>query len=129
VPPAQISPLIASADAAVILYFPLTQDYLHALPNRLFLAISAGLPLIYPEALGEMRALAEQHGLGVGFDPRDPRSLVGAVGRLLDDHVLADYRDNARRAGRTLTWEREEPGLRAIIEASMNGAGGAIGQN
>ena len=126
VPPAQIAPLIATADASVILYFPLTQDYLHALPNRLFLPISAGLPLIYPEALGEMRKLAERYGLGIGFDPREPASLVAAVGRLLaEDGALAEYRENARRAAGELTWEQQEPRLKAIIEASMNGAGGS----
>jgi len=122
VPPSQIAPSIATADAAVILYFPLTQDYLHALPNRLFLPISAGLPLIYPEALVEIRALAEEHGLGIAFEPQQPRSLVSAVRHLLDDEAaLAAYRRRARRAGETLTWEREEPRLRAIIEATLNG--------
>jgi glycosyltransferase involved in cell wall biosynthesis len=123
VPPAQIAPLIKTADAAVILYFALTDDYLHALPNRLFVPISAGLPLVYPSALREMRALAEKHGLGIGFDPRDPRTLVAAIRRLLDDGAEFDrYRQNARRAGEELTWERQEPRLRAIIDASLTGA-------
>jgi glycosyltransferase involved in cell wall biosynthesis len=128
VPPGQIAPLIRTADAAVILYFALTDDYLHALPNRLFLPISAGLPLVYPSALREMRALAETHGLGIGFDPHDPRSLVEAIRRLLDDDAeFARYRENARRAGQELTWERQEPRLRAIIDASLNGAAAAGG--
>jgi glycosyltransferase involved in cell wall biosynthesis len=122
VPPAQIAPLIRSADVAVILYFALTDDYLHALPNRLFLPISAGLPLIYPSALREMRALAEKHGLGIGFDPHEPRTLVAAVRRLLDDEAeLERYREAARRAGTELTWERQEPRLRELIDASLNG--------
>jgi glycosyltransferase involved in cell wall biosynthesis len=122
VPPAQIAPLIASADAAAILYFALTPDYLHALPNRLFLPISAGLPLIYPEALREMRALASEYGLGIGFNPQDPSSLVTAVTQLLAVGGPRErYRENARRAARTLTWERQEPRLRAIIEASLDG--------
>ena len=122
VPPAQIAPLIKTADVAVILYFALTDDYLHALPNRLFIPIAAGLPLIYPSALTEMRALAEAHGLGLGFDPHDPRTLVAAMRRLLDsDAELDRYRENARRAGQELTWERQEPKLRAIIDAALDG--------
>jgi hypothetical protein len=124
VPPAQIAPLISTADAAVILYVPLTHDYLHALPNRFFLPISAGLPLIYPESLNEIRALAREHELGIGFDPRRPATLTSAIERLLGDgRALRDYRANVRQAAETLSWERVEPRLQALIEASLNGAG------
>ena len=124
VPPAQIAPLISTADAAVILYVPLTHDYLHALPNRFFLPISAGLPLIYPESLNEIRALAREHELGIGFDPRRPATLATAIDRLLgDDRALRAYRANVRQAAETLSWERVEPRLQALIEASLNGAG------
>jgi glycosyltransferase involved in cell wall biosynthesis len=126
VPPSQIAPLITTADAAVILYVPLTDDYLHALPNRFFLPISAGLPLIYPDPLEEIRRLAREHELGIGFDPRSPATLVSAVKRLLDDDgMLEAYRENAARAAKTLSWEREEPRLQALVEASLNGTGPA----
>jgi glycosyltransferase involved in cell wall biosynthesis len=123
VPPAQIAPLISTADAAVILYVPFSRDYLHALPNRFFLPISAGLPLIYPESLEEIRAIAREHDLGVGFNPREPATLVRAVERLLDDGVIGAYRQNVARAARTLALERLEPRLQSLVEASLNGAG------
>jgi glycosyltransferase involved in cell wall biosynthesis len=126
VPPSQIAPLISTADAAVVLYVPLTHDYLHALPNRFFLPVSAGLPLLYPESLHEIRALAREHDLGIGFDPRRPATLVQAVARLLDENgVLGTYRENAARAARILSWERVEPRLQAMIEASIDGTGRA----
>jgi glycosyltransferase involved in cell wall biosynthesis len=126
VPPGQVAPLIATADAAVILYFPLTHDYLHALPNRFFLPVAAGLPLIYPESLQEIRALAREHELGIGFDPRDPVTLGNAIERLLDDgEALRTYRENAARAAGTLSWERLEPRLQGLIETSLDGTGAA----
>ena len=67
------------------------------------------------------RALRARHRLR---PLREPASLVAAVGRLLsEDGALAEYSENARRAAGELTWEQQEPRLKAIIEASMNGAG------
>ena len=51
VPPAEVKSFIAGADAAAILYFPITPNFLNALPNRLYQAIAAGLPLLYPEPI------------------------------------------------------------------------------
>ena len=111
----------------MILYFPLTDDYLHALPNRLFLPIAAGLPLIYPEALGEMRGARRgaraRHRLrsaGPVLSGRGDRASSWRAGGPREQ-----YRLNARRAAEVLTWERQEPRLLAIIEASLDGAGGS----
>ncbi len=53
----------------------------------------------YPEA----RRLAEEHGVGLAFDPYDPRSIAAAINRLI-----------------------EEPGLRGQLAASTQAALGAM---
>ena len=76
VPPAEVKSFIAGADAAAILYWPITSNFLNALPNRLYQAIAAGLPLLYPETMRAIRALCEEHDVGVPIDPRDADSVL-----------------------------------------------------
>ncbi len=94
---------------------------MHALPTRLFSAVAAGLPILYP-ALPEVRALAEEHGLGLPVDAEDPESVAGAVGRLAESPELAaEIRGRVRRAGETLNWEHEERRLAEIVSAALEG--------
>jgi glycosyltransferase involved in cell wall biosynthesis len=122
VPPAEVKSFIAGADAAAILYFPLTSNFLNALPNRLYQAIAAGLPLLYPETMRAIRALCEQHDVGVPIDTRDARSVLAGIHRLLDDpRELERLRANSARAAREVNWEREEVKLNALLTQAFNG--------
>lgn len=116
VPPAEVKSFIAGADAAAILYFPITSNFLNALPNRLYQAIAAGLPLLYPESMRAIRALCEQHDVGLPIDPRDAGSVLAAIRQLLDDpRELERLRANARAAADQVSWEREEEKLNALV--------------
>lgn len=117
VPPPSIVPFVESADLAALPYYPLTDNYLHALPNGFFLSVAAGLPMLYPQGLPEVRALAEQHGLGLPIDPRDPASLAAAVESLLESpELLERLRTAAGKAREILGWEREEQVLEALVK-------------
>jgi glycosyltransferase involved in cell wall biosynthesis len=116
VPPAEVKSFIAGADAAAILYWPITSNFLNALPNRLYQAIAAGLPLLYPETMRAIRALCEEHDVGVPIDPRDADSVLAGMRRLLDDpRELERLRANAREAAGQVSWEREEAKLNALV--------------
>ncbi len=118
VPPAEVKSFIAGADAAAILYWPITSNFLNALPNRLYQAIAAGLPLLYPETMRAIRALCEEHDVGVPIDPRDADSVLAGIRRLLDDpRELERLRANARQAADQVSWEREEAKLNALVRA------------
>jgi glycosyltransferase involved in cell wall biosynthesis len=119
-PPTELVPFISTADAAIVLYLTHTVDYLHALPNRLFLPIAAGLPVLYPRQLVEMHSLAEEHELGLPLDPSEPDSIVETVLRLRDDpYLLGRLKEASSTARQVLSWERQEPRLRAILEAAL----------
>jgi glycosyltransferase involved in cell wall biosynthesis len=119
-PPTELVPFISTADAAIVLYLTHTVDYLYALPNRLFLPIAAGLPVLYPRQLIEMHSLAEEYGLGLPLDPSEPESIVESVLRLCDDTNLLERLRKASSTGRqSLSWERQEPRLKAILEAAL----------
>ena len=95
-----------------ILYRAWTVNFQHALPNRFFHAVAAGLPVLYPP-LAEIAALCSEHELGLPIDPLDPVSVADAARRLSEDpELLARLRANVERAAPLLSWEREEAGAR-----------------
>ena len=119
VEPTRVAAFIRRADAAPILYFPFTDNYRYSLPNGLFHAVAAGLPILYPP-LVEIQRLAEEHSLGLPFDPRDPASIATAVGRLSDEPGLAaGLRENVERARAELSWEREEAVVAELVRSTL----------
>lgn len=127
--PTRIVPFIRGADAALIPYFAITRNYANALPNRFFQAVAAGLPLVYPEDLVEVAALAERHGIGVAVDTRDPSSVAAGIRALLEDEGRArELRRNAERAALEESWEREERVLERLVKEAL-GVPGAAGDS
>jgi glycosyltransferase involved in cell wall biosynthesis len=119
VAPEQVNRFIAGADAGVILYYPITLDFEVAIPNRLFHAVAAGLPVLYPKLPG-IASIAEPNDLGLQIDSRDPASIAAAARTLMDDErVLERHRDAARRAAQELSWERQEPKLESLLRAAL----------
>jgi glycosyltransferase involved in cell wall biosynthesis len=126
VAPTQVTDAIRGADAGLVLYRGDEKNYLHALPNRFFHSVAAGLPVIYPP-LPEISALADRHGLGLAIDPADPDSIAGAIRVLSEDpEESARYRANAERAREVLNWEQEEQRLREVVRSALgeDGEGG-----
>lgn len=78
VSPELVSRQIATADAALIPIIPRALSYEYAMPNKLFEAIIAGLPVLGSD-LAEMGAFLRQNGLGATFTPGDPDALADAI--------------------------------------------------
>ncbi len=117
VAPEQIGAFIATADAAALLYVPVTENSPTQLVNGLFHAVGAGLPLLLPDRMDAIRELGEEHGLGVMVDPADPASLAAGIAALRAD--LERFRANVAAAAPQLTWEREEETVRIVLEAAL----------
>jgi glycosyltransferase involved in cell wall biosynthesis len=123
-PPTQIVPFLRSADIAPVIYRPLTATLANALPNGFFHAIAAGLPVLYPKDLPELRSIVEEHDCGLPIVPSDPASMVATVMSLLGDSAgLSRLRAAASRAGEALSWEHEEAALPPLF-ARLIQAGG-----
>lgn len=119
----EVVPFIRSADASLILYFPSDVNYENALPNKFFQAVSAELPLIYPE-LPEIKKLAEQYGLGISVDTQSPESIRTAVMQLLKQQdTVSRIKKNLREARAALSWEQEEEVLFDLVEWVMRKPG------
>lgn len=105
VPPATVIDYVASADFAVAPTLDVCASYRYSLPNKLFEASFAGLPVCASD-LPEQRRLLNEVGNGVLVDPTDTPALAAA---LRDTYVQrATLRLDASRfaaLGKRYAWE------------------------
>jgi len=78
VPHQQVSSFVASADLAVICNQNLSLNFDLGMPNKLFEATLAGLPLAVAD-LKEIRAFVEKNDLGLVMDQNDPVDIARAL--------------------------------------------------
>ena len=118
--PTEVVLFVRSADASLTLYYPKSVQYKNCLPNSLFQAIAAELPLLYPE-LPEINRIARGYGLGIPIDPLDPESIrLGVLELMTDADRFSTYHENLCVAKEELSWEREEAVLRELIGKVIN---------
>jgi glycosyltransferase involved in cell wall biosynthesis len=123
--PTEIVPVLAGADLSPVLYWPATSNLRNALPNGFYQAVAAGLPLLFPRNLPEMREVCERLGLGWEIDPESPASIADAVRALdADREALARRREHVAGVREELSWAHEEPQLGALV-AGLIGEGAA----
>jgi glycosyltransferase involved in cell wall biosynthesis len=121
VPPDQYARYISTADLVLIPYFARSPAYRHALPNRFFVPIAVGVPVLYPAQLTDLARMAAAYEVGLPIDPQRPESIVSAVRQLLgDQRLLARFRRNALRAGEALSWESQEQRLGELVERALD---------
>lgn len=91
------------------------------LPNKLFEAIHAGLPVVASD-FPEMRRIVTEHRLGVVCDAGDPAAIAAAVRSITEDPArLAACRAGVRAAAAVFTWEREQTKLLGLYEPLVRG--------
>jgi glycosyltransferase involved in cell wall biosynthesis len=122
VPPvaaSQVVPFVCSADAALILYYPRTENYKNCLPNGFFQSISARLPLIYPE-LPELCHVAEKYDIGITVNPRSSKELQEGIMQLMQNlNLRQKYKQSLEVARQELSWEYEEDILHDLAEQAF----------
>ncbi|MCC6534011.1 MAG: glycosyltransferase [Burkholderiales bacterium] len=87
VPSRDVVAAAESADAGVWTLPNLSKNFYYALPNKIFEYMAAGLPVLaadYPEA----RKMVLANGVGLCFDPYDPRSIAAQITRLVEQPQL-----------------------------------------
>lgn len=102
--PSQVVAAAVGADLALVAIEPSCLSYRLSLPNKLFEAIHAGLPVVATD-LPELGRLVRDTGVGVTFEPGDTPALIAAIETVLADP--AGFRAASRRAAPRLCWERE----------------------
>lgn len=77
------------ADLGIWTLPALCRNFTFALPNKIFEYMASGVPVLaahYPEA----KRLVEGAGIGLCFDPDDPRSIAQAINRFIENPEFHD---------------------------------------
>lgn len=99
-----VAGVAAEADAALVAIRPICLSYRFALPNKLFEAIQAHVPVVATD-LPEIARVVRRYDLGELYHPEDGLGLARSLRSVLDDPER--YRRGARRAAVSLCWEEE----------------------
>ena len=113
VSPNDLTATLRGADAAAVLLRPDSYHIRATLPNKLFEAVAAGLPVVASDVWA-VRQVAQAHDLGMLCDPTDPEEIAAAFRVLLTETGQARFRAQVRNAQAILSWDAEAERLRAV---------------
>jgi glycogen(starch) synthase len=105
---------LLAAGAALVTHSDRWPNHRLAMPNKLFHAVSLGLPVVATD-VGELGALVREHRLGTLYRPGDASGLVRAIADLVADYP--DWVARVRAARPELSWERDAQVLRSVHAA------------
>lgn len=107
VPSARVPATMRAADAALIPTPNICRSHDLSLPNKLFDAVMAGVPLAVSD-LTHLREFVGEHELGELFDATDPRSIAAAATRVLGGRPRGvEDRERLRRLQEEVAWEHQ----------------------
>lgn len=89
-----------------------------ALPNKLFQAVRAGVPVVATD-LPEIRRVVTRHRLGTLYRAGDRRSLIDAVKRAIDE--FETHAESVLSAADALSWQRDGDRLVGIYRSLQTG--------
>jgi glycosyltransferase involved in cell wall biosynthesis len=118
VPQEELIEWIAGADVAVMPIQPSTLNHRLTVPNKLFEAMAAGVPVVASDLPG-MAPIVRETGCGLLVDPTDPVALAAAIRTVLDapaDQRAAWSWGGLDAVARRYAWEYQAPLLLAALE-------------
>ena len=118
VPQKELIAWIAGADVAAMPIQPTTLNHQLTVPNKLFEAMAAGVPVVASDLPG-MAPIVRETGCGLLVDPTDPVALAVAIRTVLDappDQRAAWRRGGLEAVATRYSWEHQVPLLLAALE-------------
>lgn len=112
-PLAGASDLIQAAGLSLVTHSDKWENHRLAMPNKLFHAVSLGVPMVATE-VGELARMVRKHDLGTLYVPGDAQSLVGAIRDALTKYPTLV--GNVAQARPELSWETDAKRLVEIYE-------------
>jgi glycosyltransferase involved in cell wall biosynthesis len=125
VPPEELIAFIASGDVAVIAAPDACLSYRYSLPNKLFEALFAGLPLVTSD-LEDMRDFVLAHCLGQVFTNGDVTTLTAALREVYAQRALYVDAEQRARLRNEYSFDREAAQLLSCYGA-LSATGRGIG--
>jgi glycosyltransferase involved in cell wall biosynthesis len=115
-PFAQMMEFTRVADIGLTLDKDTNINYRYSLPNKLFDYLHAGIAVLASD-LVEVRKIVEHYNAGCIVQGHEPLKLAEKINEMLsDENRLAEWKTNAVKASKELTWENEEKKLLMLID-------------
>ncbi len=97
----------AGADIGLCLIENISISYYHALPNKLFEYIMAGLPVLSSD-LPQMKKIVEAYNVGESIDISCCENIASVLGKWMNNKELLEfYKNNSFSASKELNWQEE----------------------
>ena len=107
------SALIQEAGLSLVTHSDKWENHRLAMPNKLFHAVSLGVPVVATE-VGELARMVRKHDLGTLYTPGNAQSLATAIRDAVEQYPTLV--GNVRRARPELSWETDADRLVKIYE-------------
>lgn len=105
----------AGADVGLSLIENISVSYYHALPNKLFEYIIAGIPVLCSD-LPQMKQIVETYQVGESINLSNEVNLYKVLERWIENpNLLVTYKLNCKRASKDLNWQEEYKKVREIL--------------
>jgi len=111
----------ASADVAAVLIENRCLSYYYCMPNKIFEAIMAGVPVIASD-FPEMKKVTSEKGIGLTVNPESVVDIVRAIYALLrDKEAQRVMKRNALEAAKIYNWEEQSKKLLEVYREIIPG--------
>lgn len=105
----------AGGDVGISLIENISISYYHALPNKLFEYIMAGLPVLCSD-LPQMKKIIDDYKVGESINIENEGNIFTTLNNWNEDPNLLDtYRKNCVKAAKELNWQEEYKRVRAKL--------------
>lgn len=108
-PADEVDAVLAAAGLALVTHSDRWLNHRLALPNKLFHAVRAGVPVVATD-VGELARTVREHDLGELYQPGDADDMVRAIERAVGRY--AELQTQVRNAAGALSWEADGEVLR-----------------
>jgi glycosyltransferase involved in cell wall biosynthesis len=107
--PEQIPSYASSADATLCIIENISRSYYHAIPQKFYESLQAGVPVVASN-FPEMTRLVQKFQIGASVDPDDTEDILrGILGITAGGGSKERWRKRCDIASQALTWENEFP--------------------
>lgn len=108
---------VREADVSLVPAGPVDASMEVSLPNKLFDALAAGVPVVAAEGTAT-GTFVTRHGVGCTFDPDRPTTMSTAIEQVMSDPNL---REAAHGISGRVTWHWEEDAYLGVLERALGG--------
>ncbi|HEX7404364.1 MAG TPA: glycosyltransferase family 4 protein [Candidatus Nanopelagicaceae bacterium] len=113
-----VTTAMQNAGLAFVTHSNLFESHRLAMPNKLFHAVQAGVPVIATDVT-ELGRIVRHYDIGELYEPGDSHSMISAIQKAIARH--AELLDNVRAAQSELSWDHDAEVLRSLYRSTLAG--------